>query len=137
MAPALRLVVVALAALILLPRPLAALDGARQLLSQCETIDRGAAGSGREVEIPATREALLCWGYLEAFQDLAALSDPSGNRLLGACPPEDGTLLDLVRAFVTYGRARGSELPENSAVAVIRALQQAYPCPASKQPPKR
>jgi hypothetical protein len=123
---------------VLFPRPLAAVENSRELVSYCEAAEKGVSGSGREVEIPATKEALLCWGYMEAFQDLAALADQNGARLLGACPPEQGTLLELVHSFVAYARAHRADLPDNSAVAVIKALQQAYPCPPrGQQRPKK
>src|SRR5262245_17993511 len=123
--------------IIVLPHSVAAIESSRELLSYCQAVERGVTGSGREIEIPATREALLCWGYLEAFQDLSALADPNGNRLLGVCPPEDGTLRDLLRAFVAYASSREAELPRNSAVAVMRALRQAYPCPSASRPPPK
>jgi hypothetical protein len=40
----------------------------------------GVEGSGNEIEIPNTQEALLCWGYMEALQDLSALVDQNGTR---------------------------------------------------------
>jgi hypothetical protein len=122
---------------VLFPRHLAAVENARELASYCEAAEKGVTGTGREVDIPGTKEALLCWGYMEAFQDLAALVDQRGTRLLGACPPEHGTLLDLVHSFVAYARAHQTDLPDNSAVAVIGALQQAYPCPPGSQPSQR
>jgi Rap1a immunity proteins len=124
--------------IVLFPRHLAAIESARELVGYCEAAEKGVTGSGHEVEIPATPEALQCWGYMEAFQDLSALVDQSGTRLLGVCPPEQGTLLDLVHSFVAYARTHRADLPDKSAVAVIKALQQAYPCPArGQQRPKR
>ena len=124
--------------IVLFPRHLAAIENARELVAYCEAAEQGVTGSGHEVEIPATREAVQCWGYMEAFQDLSALVDQNGTRLLGACPPEQGTLLDLVHSFVAYARAHRADLPDKSAVAVIKALQQAYPCPPrGQQRPKR
>jgi Ssp1 endopeptidase immunity protein Rap1a len=136
---AVRVVLVAAVFLIVLvPRQLVAVESSRELASYCEAAEKGVTGTGHEVEIPATQEALQCWGYMEAFQDLSALVDQNGTRLLGVCPPEQGTLLDLVHAFVAYARAHRADLPDKSAVAVIRALQQAYPCPArGQQRPKK
>jgi len=129
---------VAAVLIVLFPRHLAAIESARELASYCEAAEKGVTGNGREVEIPATKEALVCWGYMEAFQDLSALADPGGARLLGACLPEQGTLLDLVHSFVAYARAHRADLPDNTAVAVIKALQQTYPCPArGQQRPKK
>jgi hypothetical protein len=130
--------VAAVVLLVLFPGRLAAIESARELVGYCEAAEKGVTGSGREVEIPATKEALVCWGYMEAFQDLSALADQGGARLLGACLPEQGTLLDLVHAFVAYARAHRADLPDNTAVAVIKALQQTYPCPArGQQRPKK
>ena len=63
--------------------------------------------------------------------------DQNGSRLPGACLPEKGTLLDLVHSFVGYARSHRTELPDNSAVAVITALREAYPCSVTNQPSLR
>jgi len=42
----------------------------------------------RHIYIPSTREALTCWGYMQAIQDLSVLADENGHRIMGACPPE-------------------------------------------------
>lgn len=123
--------VVLLAALCLAPvsvREAAAIDTPRQLVAYCETVLSGKKGSGGEVKIPNTRQALLCWGYMQAMQDLAVLTFEDGSRLIGACPPEDTTLLQLIQSFVRYARAHPGELAGSTAFAVIKALQQAYPC---------
>ena len=89
-----------------------------------------AKGAGREIYIPRTREALTCWGYMQAMQDLSVLSDEEGHRIMGACPPEQPTTLQLIQSFVRYARAHRSELPGNAVVVVFRALREAYPCRA-------
>ena len=134
MAPA--SLVIALFLVTIFPGRLAALENSRQLAEYCETVDSGVVGRGQEVEIPGTKEAILCWGYMEALQDLSALVDLSGNRILGTCLPEKGTLLDLIHSFVEYARSHRTTLPDNSAVAVITALKQAYPCSATNRAPK-
>src|SRR5512144_758662 len=88
-------VVIALFLATVFPGRAMALENSRQLADYCEAVDSGVVGRGQEVEIPGTKEAILCWGYMEALQDLSALVDQSGNRILGACLPEKGTLLDL------------------------------------------
>jgi hypothetical protein len=82
----------------------------------------------RHIYIPSTREALTCWGYMQAIQDLSVLADENGHRIMGACPPEQTTTLQLIRSFVRYARAHRSELPTNAVVAVFRSLRRAYPC---------
>jgi hypothetical protein len=64
------------------------------------------------------------------MQDLSVLADEDGHRIMGACPPEQTTTLQLIRSFIRYARAHRSELPGNAAVVVFRALRGAYPCRA-------
>jgi hypothetical protein len=64
---------------------------------------------------------------MQAIQDLSVLADENGHRIMGACPPEQTTTLQLIRSFVRYARAHRSELPTNAVVAVLRSLRRAYP----------
>src|SRR6516225_7357871 len=98
------------------------------LLNSCQSLERGKQGSGRLIDIPRTREALVCWGYMNAMQDLSVWVDQNGNRILGSCPSETVTTLDLIRAFLKYGRSYRGELPSNPALAVTMAFEQAFPC---------
>jgi hypothetical protein len=91
------------------------------------SLEQGAKGAGREIYIPRTREALTCWGYMQAMQDLSVLSDENGHRIMGACPPEKATTLQLIQSFVRYARAHRSELAGNAVIAVFRAMREAYP----------
>jgi hypothetical protein len=43
---------------------------------------------------------------MQAMQDLSVLADENGHRIMGACPPEQTTTLQLIRSFVRYARAR-------------------------------
>ena len=110
----------------------AAIQNADELVGYCQSLERGAKGAGRHNHIPSTREALTCWGYMQAMQDLVVLTFTDGTRLLGAGPAEDTTLLDLIRSYVRYARAHPKDLQGSTAVAVINALQQTYPCSQGK-----
>src|SRR6266478_8131212 len=88
--------------------------------------------AGRQIYSSRTREALTCWGYMQAMQDLSVLSDEEGHRIMGACPPEQTSTLQLIQSFVRYARAHRSELQGNAVVAVFRALREAYPCRAER-----
>ena len=107
--------------------------GARELAGQCQVLLKGKHGSGKQIRIPFTKPALTCWGYMQAVQDFAALADENGQRVLGICPPDRATMLDIAQAFVRYADERGKDLPDNAALAVTQALQSAYPCPAVAQ----
>jgi Rap1a immunity proteins len=75
----------------------------------------------------------VCWGYMQAIKDFSVLADPKGRRLLGACPPEKTTLLELIEAFVAYARSHARDLPQNAALAVTQAVQQTFPCAESSR----
>jgi hypothetical protein len=107
-----------------------AVENAHELAGYCKSLERGVKGAGRHIYIPSTREALTCWGYMQAMQDLSVLSDEEGHRIMGACPPEQTSTLQLIQSFVRYAHAHRSELPGNAVVAVFRALREAYPCRA-------
>ena len=100
----------------------------RDLLTACQSLERGKRGHGTHIEIPKTRASLVCWGYMKAMQDLSVWTDENGHTILGSCPPERTTTLDLIRSFVRYGRSHRRELPNNAALAVTKAFQQAFPC---------
>jgi hypothetical protein len=103
-------------------------ESARELASDCRNLEQGSRGAGGHIKIPNTKEALQCWGYMRAMQDLSVLADQDGHRIMGSCPPEQTTLLQLIHAFVTYARSHPGELEGNAAVIVIKALGDAFPC---------
>jgi len=123
-----RLPVIAGIALLAALHQAQAANSTRDLLNDCESLERGKQGSGRLIDIPRTREALVCWGYMKAMQDLSVWVDQNGNRILGSCPSETVTTLDLIRAFLRYEHSYRGELPSNPALAVATAFQQAFPC---------
>src|SRR2546430_2820937 len=84
----------------------------------------------RHIYIPRTREALTCWGYMQGMQDLSVLANENGRRIMGACPPEQMTTLQLIRLFVRYASTHRSELPGNAVVAVVPTPRVALPSPA-------
>jgi hypothetical protein len=106
---------------------------ARELAGQCQTLLKGKHGRGEQIRIPLSKPALTCWGYMQAVQDFAALADANGQRVLGICPPDRATMLDIVQAFVRYADRQGKDLPDNAALAVTQALQSAFPCPSVAQ----
>jgi Rap1a immunity proteins len=119
-----------LLALVLAAMPLQAREvgTARDLAGGCRTLLQGKRGSGEHIRIPLSKPALVCWGYMQAMQDFAALADENGRRMLGICPPDRATLLDIVEAYVKYANGHAKDLPENAALAVTAALQAAFPC---------
>jgi hypothetical protein len=106
-----------------------AVESARELANKCHKIGKDNSSKRRHVYIPNTRDALQCWGYMQAIQNLLVLIDQDGTRILGVCAPEETTLLDLINSFLAYTRKYPSELKENAAAVAIKAMREAYPCP--------
>jgi hypothetical protein len=115
-------------ALMGMPLSVHAMGSARELAEDCRTLVRAKTGTGKQIQIPFTKKALVCWGYMQAMQDLSVLADENGRRIMGACPPERTTLLELIQSFVSYARAHVDKLPDNTALAVSQALHEAFPC---------
>src|SRR5262245_3143009 len=111
---------IALVATLLSASSARSIESARELSIYCRIVERGVKGTGRHVYIPHTREALTCWGYMQAMQDLSVLADGEGDRIMGACPPEKMTTLLLIQLFGRYARAHPGGVQGNAAVAVFR-----------------
>jgi hypothetical protein len=110
-----------------------AMGSAQELADDCRTLVEAKTGTGRQIRIPFTKKALVCWGYMQAMQDLSVLADEGGRRIMGACPPERTTLLELIQAFLSYARSHAGKLPDNAALAVSLALHEAFPCETNGQ----
>jgi Ssp1 endopeptidase immunity protein Rap1a len=121
--------VMALAAVPATSNQARAIESARELASACDELEKGREGAGKEIMIPGSGPALLCWGYMQAMQDLSVLVDQHGQRVIGSCPPEQTTSLELIQAVLAYARAHAKELDGNAAALVIEALQAKFPCP--------
>jgi hypothetical protein len=107
---------------------------ARDLLNDCQSLEQ--KGTGHLIKIPNTKEALVCWGYMEAMQDLSVWVDENGHRIMGSCPSGQTTVLELIQAFVKYARSQRSQLQGNAALAVMMAFQEAFPCDQAVVPPE-
>jgi len=98
----------------------------RELLNSCDAALRTMKGS--EVHLSIAPAGQRCWNYMEAMQDMVALGDEGGHRLLGICVPEDGRTENLVRTFASYAHAHRDDLDSRSSVVVLYALQEKFPC---------
>jgi Rap1a immunity proteins len=108
--------------------PVQALTG-RQLLRQCEALERGAVVSGETVRLPKGQDAASCWVYMAAVQDFAAtVETEDGPSLIGSCVPAEATRLQLVQAFTRYARAHGDDLDVRTTALIVPALARAFPC---------
>jgi hypothetical protein len=66
---------------------------------------------------------------MSAVQDLSGAEDETGKRLLNYCPAPKTKLTQLIRVFTNYARTHPQELHEIAPVLIMRAMQEAFPCP--------
>lgn len=99
---------------------------ARELLTTCDVALGSMSGSRSDVSIAP--EGRACWTYMEAVQDMVALADEGGHRLLNVCVPESGRTDGLIRAFAKYAHAHPDQLNSRSSVVVLQALWDVFPC---------
>jgi hypothetical protein len=72
----------------------------RDLLRQCEALERGATVSGETVQLPKSQDAAACWYYMGAARDIAAtVQEEGGPSLIGSCVPAETTRMEVMRAF--------------------------------------
>src|SRR3954469_8979857 len=97
------------------PSGAAAIENPRQLASFCQRLQKSTKGTGKNIRIPNAKEALLCWGYMQAVQDFLMLRDQEGHPIFGSCPPEDSRLRDLIGAYLARTQSQRNEAEANTA----------------------
>jgi len=60
-----------------------ALETPQQFAKNCEVLEVATKGKRQKLQIPKASPALLCWGYMQAMQDISALADHDGRRIAG------------------------------------------------------
>ena len=63
-----------------------AIESPRELVEACQNLERATTGKEKHVRIPNTPPALLCWGYMQAVQDLSVLADEFGKQAARVVP---------------------------------------------------
>lgn len=101
---------------------------AAEMLRACEIAQRGMHVDGTQVMLPPGADVNQCWGFMEAVQEYSTLADQDGKRLLGACPPDDGRVTDILRTFVAYARAHPETWQSPAAAVAFTAMVDAFPC---------
>jgi hypothetical protein len=120
--------VVAVALLVSVAGPADALESAGQLLGACERFLQVVDLSGPRFDIPREEpEAIMCWAFMRAVQDLSTVSF-AGKRALYTCPPEQTFVSHLIREFVSYAREHPQALHLPPGHVAMVALQTAFPC---------
>lgn len=111
------------------------IDDTASLAISCRSLGTGTPSASRRSPGGEPSDLVLCLGYMQAMQDVAALANEEGRPIIGSCPPRHTTLLQMVDIFLTYARNNRAESGGNAATAVVRSLQDAFPCASTGQAP--
>lgn len=117
--------------------PTSVIDSAQTLAQACRSMERIVGSKPRKATAFVTTDMLLCLGYMQAMQDLATVVDDNGQGVLGSCPDERTTLIELIQAFLDYSRSHPDGTSEKAAIAAIRSFRIAYPCPPVDNIPRK
>jgi hypothetical protein len=111
--------------------PARSYESANELLSDCERFLGAVRLRGNQFSIQNDDPtAYACWGYIRAFQELSAtVIEGDTFAIIHACPPAEGTTLQMVRVLVAYAQKHSERLHEKAAWMAISAFTSAFPCP--------
>ncbi len=62
------LVLIWLVVVAVMPVTAHAMGSARDLADDCRTLVRAKTGAGKQIRIPFTKKALVCWGYSRQYR---------------------------------------------------------------------
>lgn len=105
-------------------------QSAMELVQDCAQFERGLHISGDNITYPGTFDSGMCWGFMGAFQQLAAMQDEDrATTLVRSCPPADSKRTQLIRVFMSYADKHPEKLNYAAARLAVEALSSAFPCP--------
>src|SRR5690242_8757887 len=104
------------------------LETALQVESWCEPFANVLVEPDGRFQMPQSVVSGFCWGAFASIQELGNVTVDSKHRLLGFCPPEDSTRIQLIRIFLKYVQGNPSDLNKRFAFVVWDSLRDAFPC---------
>jgi hypothetical protein len=122
--------VYALAIILFLSSRLHAFEDAGRLLQGCQALERGMRIlPDKTVVLPRDSQAIMCWGYILALQELSGLLDGDSTKPITlACPPPKSTTVQLLKIVTDHARSHPNQLHERATTVVLAALRKAFPC---------
>src|SRR5258708_3585054 len=120
-----RLALISLLLLIAGCVPARCYESANELLSDCERFLRAVGLAGHSFSIQNDDpQSWACWGYIRAFQGLSAtVFEGEKLSITHACPPEEGTMDQMVRVFVVFARKHPESLHKRAAAVALDAFR--------------
>lgn len=111
--------------------PASSFESANDLLSGCERFLGAVRLQGSQFSLQTDDPtAHQCWGYVQAFQELSAITEEGPkSTITRACPPAASTGVQLVRVFVSYAQKNPERLHARAGLMVLDAFRAAFPCP--------
>ena len=102
----------------------------RELMQQCEEIERAGVAQDGKVRLRGAR-AGMCWGYLKAYLAISQSQKDgaSSNKLLvNICLPKEFDALQFMRLFLDYARKEADKIMPQAEVALANMLMANFQC---------
>lgn len=100
---------------------------AQELLSGCRSI-ANAGVVGKNIQLPKTFQAGVCWGTFGVIQEIIVHIDETRQPIYGVCAPPNSRLSQLITIFVSYAEKNPQRLHEEGFEIALDSLQLAFPC---------
>jgi hypothetical protein len=104
-------------------------DTALEVQSWCKSFADVKAGANESFAMPRDPRTELCWGAFLSIQQMSAIIDGNGRRVLSICPPASSTRIEYIEIFLRYAEQHPAEGEQAFAGVARRALAGAFPCP--------
>jgi Rap1a immunity proteins len=109
-----------------------------ELLAECEQLEKAWVIQGKDVQIRRGMNEIdmgKCWGYLNAYFDLAYMTlvdpeNPTGppKPLLHVCPPNGVSFVQFIRMFLQRARNNPAQLHTSAFFLIQNMLSESFPC---------
>lgn len=108
-----------------------------EMMGLCKPLVDAVPLPNGKVEVITTFESGICWGAFITLQGLSAdrLHQNGINErlnqnesVLGACPPAESTLIQMVRIFDAYARQHPEVQHQRFELTALASLRAVYPC---------
>jgi Rap1a immunity proteins len=106
---------------------------AEEMVSRCQELTQ-AKITQEQVAIPQDFDSGMCWGAFKTLDTVVHLFPDSPSQaeltgpIFGVCAPEDATIPQQIKIFVTYADKHPEKLNQKYFFVAVAALKEAFPC---------
>ena len=102
---------------------------ALEMASYCKPVAEAKRVGDKQVLVPLTHEAGLCWGYFDAIHRAVNVQFAGdATPVLLICQPAAVTITQMVLVFRRYFETHPAEAHKDAFIITYTALREAFPC---------